>query len=438
MKIIRRNKQEMSLKVENLENNMVKLTIEVSVEEFEKALDKAYHKNKNKIAIQGFRKGKAPRSVIEKMYGEGMFFEDAANEVIPGAYELAAEESGLDIVSRPEIDVEQIEKGKNFIFTATVAVKPEVTLGEYKGVEVEKEDIFVTEEEIDAKIDQEREQNSRLITIDDRPVEDGDITTIDFEGFQDGEPFEGGEAEDFELTIGSKSFIDTFEEQLIGKSIDEDVEVNVTFPEDYQAEELAGKAAMFKVKVKQIKVKELPELDDDFAQDVSEFDTLDEYKNSVKESIQEEKEKQATTEKENKVVDKVVENASMELPEAMIIAQMEQIHQDFAQRIQSQGLSMEQYFQFSGMDEKAFADSLRPQAVKNIEIRLVLEEIVKAEEITISEDEFNEELERMSSMYNMEIDKVREIIGEREEEQIKLDMSVQKAVDLLVEEAKEV
>ena len=428
----------MSLQVEKLEKNMAKLTIEASAEEFENALQKAYLKNKGKMNIQGFRKGKAPRMIIEKMYGPSIFYEDAANEIIPEAYEKAALESGLDIVSRPDIDVVQVEKGKSFIFTAEVAVKPEVTLGKYKGIEVEKKAITVTEEEIMAQIDKEREQNSRTITVDNRPVQMNDITTIDFEGFVDGTPFEGGKGEDYSLTIGSHSFIDTFEEQLVGKTVGEEVEVNVTFPEEYQAKELAGKPALFKVKIKEIKVKELPELDDDFAQDVSEFNTLDEYKENIKATIKEGKEKELKTEKENEIVDKIIEGAVMDIPEPMIEAQVNQMAEDFAQRIKYQGLSIEQYFQFTGMDAKKFMESLKPQAVKRIQSRLVLEAVAKAENIEVSEEELEKELTEMASRYQMEVDKLKELVGEKEKEQIKADIAVQKAVDFVAEQAQEI
>ncbi len=428
----------MSLQVEKLEKNMAKLTIEASAEDFEKALQKAYQKNKGKLNVQGFRKGKAPRAIIEKMYGVSVFYEDAANELIPEAYEKAVDESGLDIVSRPEIDIVQVEKGQTFIFTAEVAVKPEVTLGDYKGIEVEKKEATVTEEEILEKINKEREQNSRTITVEDRAVMDGDITVIDFEGFVDGVPFEGGKGEDYSLTIGSHSFIDTFEEQLIGKEIGAEVDVNVTFPEQYQAAELAGKPALFKVVVKEIKVKELPELDDDFAQDVSEFDTLDEYKESIKATIKEGKEKELKIAKENEIVDKIIENATMDIPEPMIKVQVNQMADDFAQRIQYQGLNIEQYFQFTGMDANKFLESLHPQAVKRIQSRLVLEAIAKLENIEVSEEELEKELTDMATMYQMEADKLKELIGEKEKEQIKADLAVQKAVDFVVAQSKEV
>lgn len=427
----------MSLQVEKLEKNMAKLTIEASAEEFEKALEQAYAKNKGKINVQGFRKGKAPRAIIEKMYGASIFYEDAANIIIPDAYEKAAEECDLDIVSRPEIDVIQIEKGQPFIFTAEVAVKPEVTLGQYKGIEVEKTDIQVTDEEINAELDKVREQNSRTISVDDRPVADKDITTIDFEGFVDGVPFEGGKAQDYSLTIGSHSFIDTFEDQLIGKNIGEEVEVNVTFPEEYHAKELAGKPALFKVTVKEIKVKELPELDDDFAQDVSEFDSLDEYKADIKKSIQERKEKEAQRAKEDTVVDKIIENATMDIPDAMINTQIKQMTDEFAQRMQSQGLSLEQYFQFTGLNAAKLADQMKPQAIKRIQSRLVLEAIVKAENITVPEEEVEKEFETMAATYKMEVDKIKELIGAKEKELIIMDMAVQKAVDFAVDAAVE-
>ena len=427
----------MSVQVETLEKSMAKLTIEVSAEEFETALDKAYKKNKNKISLPGFRKGKAPRAMIEKMYGTGVFYEDAANDLIPNAYESAAKESELEIVAQPSIDVTQIEKGKPFIFTATVAVKPEVTLGEYKGIEVEKKTAEVTDEELQAEIDKVRESNSRMITVDDRAVQDGDITTIDFEGFVDGEPFEGGKGEDYPLTIGSHSFIDNFEEQLIGKNIGEETEVNVTFPEQYQAEELQGKPAVFKVTIKEIKVKELPELDDDFAQDVSEFDTVDEYKEDLRKKLLENKEAALKREKEEDVVGKIIENATMEIPDPMVDTQVRQMVQEFSQRIQSQGLSLQQYMQFTGMTPESLTNELQPQALKRIQSRLVLEAVAAAENIETSDEDLEKELEKMAEMYQMEADKLKELVGEEEKKQIALDLAVQKAVELVVDAAVE-
>lgn len=427
----------MSVQVETLEKSMAKLTIEVSAEEFETALDKAYKKNKNKISLPGFRKGKAPRAMIEKMYGTGVFYEDAANDLIPGAYESAAKESELEIVAQPSIDVTQIEKGKPFIFTATVAVKPEVTLGDYKGIEVEKKTAEVTDEELQAEIDKVRESNSRMITVEDRAVQDGDITTIDFEGFVDGEPFEGGKGENYPLTIGSHSFIDNFEEQLIGKNIGEETEVNVTFPEQYQAEELQGKPAVFKVTIKEIKVKELPELDDDFAQDVSEFDTVDEYKEDLKKKLLENKEAALKREKEEDVVGKIIENATMEIPDPMVDTQVRQMVQEFSQRIQSQGLSLQQYMQFTGMTLESLTNELQPQALKRIQSRLVLEAVVAAENIETSDEDLEKELEKMAEMYQMEADKLKELVGEEEKKQIALDLAVQKAVELVVDAAVE-
>lgn len=427
----------MSFEVETLEKSMAKLTITVSAEDFEKAIEKAYQKNKNKISVQGFRKGKAPRAIIEKMYGAGVFYEDAANEIMPDAYEQAAKESGLDIVSRPEIDVVQIEKGKEFIFTAEVAVKPEVTLGQYREIEVEKQEVSVSEDEVNAELDKAREQNARIFNVEDRPVADGDTTIIDFEGFVDGVAFDGGKGEDYNLVIGSHSFIDTFEEQLIGKNIGEETEVHVTFPAEYHAAELAGKPAMFKVTVKEIKAKELPALDDDFAQDVSEFDTLEEYKNSIRTSIEEKKSKTAKGVKEDAVIEKIIENAQMDIPQPMIETQTRQMAEEFAQRIQMQGLNIQQYFQFTGMDANKFMENLKPQAEKRIQSRLVLEAIVKAENITVSDEEVEKEFESMATAYQMEVEKVKELIGEAEREQLVMDLAVQKAVDLVRDAAVE-
>ena len=371
----------MSVQVEKLEKSMAKLTITVEAAKFDAAVDSAYQKNKGKIALPGFRKGKAPRAMIEKMYGTGVFFEDAANELIPEAYETAAKESELEIVAQPEIEVTQMDKGTDFIFTATVAIKPEVTLGDYKGIEVEKKEAEVSEEEITAEIDKAREANSRLITIEDRATEDGDTVIIDFDGYVDGKQFEGGYAEDYTLVLGSHSFIDNFEDQLVGKNLGEDVEVNVTFPEEYHVDELKGKPALFKVKIKEIQKKELPELDDDFAQDVSDFDTLDEYKADVEKKILENKENQIKREQEDQIIEKIIENAQMEIPQQMIAAQTRQMTQEFAQRLQSQGLSLEQYMQFTGLTPQKMMEDLEPQALKRIQSRLVLEAVVAAENI---------------------------------------------------------
>lgn len=427
----------MSVQVEKLEKSMAKLTIEVSAEKFEDSVNKAYQKNKGKITLPGFRKGKAPRAMIEKMYGPAVFYEDAANDVIPDAYEEAAKESGLEIVAQPSIDVVQIEAGKPFIFSATVAVKPEVTLGDYKGIEIEKKDAEVTDEELDAEIDRVRESNARMLTVDDRAVQDGDITTIDFDGYVDGEPFEGGKGTDYPLTIGSHSFIDNFEEQLIGKNIGEETEVHVTFPDQYQAEELQGKPAVFKVTVKEIKVKELPELDDDFAQDVSDFDTMEEYKEDLKKKLLENKEADIKRQKEEEVVAKIAENAQMDIPEPMVDAQVRQMTQEFAQRIQSQGLSMQQYMQFTGMTPDKMAEELRPQALQRIQSRLVLEAVVAAENIEATEEEIEKDMENMAAMYQMELDKLKDLVREEEKKQIALDLAVQKAADFVVDAAVE-
>lgn len=426
----------MSLQVENLEKNMAKMTVEVPAEKFEAAIKTAYNKNKNRFTIPGFRKGKAPLSMVEKMYGVEVFYEEAINTCLEESYPAATDESGLEIVSRPEIDVVQVEKGKDLIYTATVAVKPEVTLGEYKGVEVEKADAEVTDEDVEKELKKVQDQNSRLLTIEDRPVADGDETVIDFEGFVDGAAFDGGKGEDYPLTIGSHSFIDTFEEQLIGKNIGEECEVNVTFPTEYHAENLAGKPATFKVTVKEIKVKELPELNDEFASEVSEFETLDEYKADLKAKLAESKQKAAAAENENRVVAKVVENASMEIPQAMIDSQAENMVNDYGRRMQSQGLSLQQYMQYTGMTIENLKDQMKPQAEKNIRTRLVLEAVAKAENIEVSEEAVDAELQKMADAYKMELDKLKSYMGENEKKQMKEDLAVQEAVDFLVAEAK--
>lgn len=425
----------MSLQVEKLEKNMAKLTIEVSAEEFDAAIQKAYLKNRSKMSIPGFRKGKAPRQVIEKMYGVGIFYEDAANEIIPEAYEKEVKDCDLEIVSQPGIDVVQIEKGKPFIFTAEVAVKPEVELGEYKGIKVEKKEITVTDEEVADEIEKARKQNAREITVEDRPAALQDIVNIDFEGFMDGVAFDGGKGAGFDLTLGSHSFIDTFEDQIVGKNVGDEFDVNVTFPEDYQAADLAGKPAVFKVKVNKITANELPELNDEFAQDVSEFDTLDEYKEDVKKNLTTAKENRAKAEKEDKVIEAIIEGAKMDIPQPMIDTQVRQMANEFAQRLQAQGLSVDQYMKFTGMDSAKFIETLKPQALKRIQSRLVLEAIAKAENIVASQEEIDEQMEKMAKAYNMEVEKVKELIGEEEKKQMGADIAVQKAVDLVTEAA---
>lgn len=432
-----RRKPKMSLQVEKLEKNMAKLTIEASAEELGKAIEQAYAKNKSKISVPGFRKGKVPLAMVEKMYGVGIFYEEAANQLISEKYPEAAEESGLEIVSRPQIDVVQIEKGQSFIFTATVAVKPEVELGEYKGIEVDKKELEATEEEINEELDKVRNQNARTVTVEDRAVENDDITVIDFEGFCDGVAFQGGKGENQELVIGSGAFIPGFEEQLIGMKAGEEREINVKFPEEYHAADLAGKDAMFKVKVNEIKVKELPEADDEFAQDVSDFDTLAEYKEDIKKKVEERKARNAKTEKENEIIDKIIENAKMEIPDAMIDTQVRQMADDFARRIQQQGLSVEQYFQFTGLTADKMFEQMRPNAVKHIQTRLVLEAVAEKENIPVSEEEIDKEIEKMAVSYQMEVDKLKEFMGDKEKEQVKKDIAVQKAIDLVVEAAVE-
>lgn len=425
----------MSLQVEKLENNMAKLTIEVSAEEFDKAVDGAYNRQKNKISIPGFRKGKAPRKMIEQMYGREVFYEDAANALIPDAYDNALEECTEDIVSSPKIEVTQIQSGKPFIFTAEVALKPEVTLGKYKGIKVDKADLDVTEEEINAEIDRNRDTNSRTITVEDRAVKDGDMTVIDFEGFVDGVAFEGGKGSDYPLTIGSGAFIPGFEEQLVGAEIGKETEVNVTFPEDYQADELAGKAAVFKCTVKEIKEKELPTLEET-AEDLG-FDSVDAYKEDVKKKITDRKTEAAKNAKEEAVVDAIIEDAKMDIPDAMLETQQRQMIDEFAQRIQSQGLSMEQYMQFTGLTQSALIDQVKPQALKRIQSRLVLEAVAKAEGIEAAEEDFEEEAKTMGEVYQLDADKVKEMLGEKGKKQVMEDICIKKAVDFVVENAKE-
>ncbi len=428
----------MSLQVEKLEKNMAKLTIEVSAEELEKALQKAYNKQKGKFNIPGFRKGKVTRQVIEKMFGPEVFYNDAADELLPTAYEKAYDESGLEIVSAPTIDIVQLEKGKPFIFTAEVALKPEVTLGEYKGLTVDKTEVEVAEEEVEEKLAEEQNKNARIVSVEDRAVQDGDDIILDFEGFVDGVAFEGGKGENHQLKIGSGSFIPGFEEQLIGAEIETDVEVNVTFPEEYHAKDLAGKPAVFKCKVHEIKAKELPDLDDDFAAEVSEFDTLEEYREDLRTKLFAKKADDAKRAKEDQAVEKAVANASMEIPEAMIDTQAKQLVEEFESNMQQRGLTMEQYFQFTGMTEEKMLEEVRPQAVRRIETRLVLEAVVKAENIEISDEQFEAEIAKMAEVYKMEAEQLKNYMGEAGMKQIKKDMAVQEAVTLIAESAEEV
>ena len=427
----------MSLQVEKLEKNMAKLTVEVPAEEVEAALQNAYLKNRKQISVPGFRKGKVPRQMIEKMYGPEVFYDDAANALIQKAYPQAADECELEIVSRPAVEIVQLEKGKPFIFTAEVAVKPEVTLGQYKGIEVEKADTTATDEEVAAELDKEREANSRTITVEDRAVQDGDMTVIDFEGFVDGEAFEGGKGTDYPLTIGSGAFIPGFEEKLVGAEIGKEVEVDVTFPEEYHAKELAGKPAVFKCTVKEIKVKELPELDDDFAQDVSDFDTLEEYKADVRKKVEEKKAADAKAKKEDAVIEKIIEGATMEIPDAMVETQAERMVDEFAQRLQMQGLTMEQYLQFTGGNVQALVEQSKPQALKRIQSRLVLEAVVAAENLTASDEELDAELGRMAEQYKMEVEKLKEMFAEEDLKSVREDLAIQKAVELVTDAAVE-
>lgn len=427
----------MSVQVETLEKNMAKLTIELSVDKLEEALQQAYLQQKNKIRLPGFRKGKVPRNMVEKMFGPEIFFEDAANQLIRENYGDAAEESGVDIVSRPTIDIVQMEKGKPFIFTAEVAVRPEVTLGKYKGVTVTKIDTSVSEEEIDEAVEAERNNNARSVTVEDRIIANGDTAVIDYEGFVDGEPFEGGKGENHALEIGSHSFIDTFEDQLVGRKSGEEVDVNVTFPEEYHAEELAGKPAVFKVKIHEVRVKELPELDDEFAQDVSEFDTLAEYREDVKKQIGERKEAEARQTKEEEAIKKIVDKSSMEIPDAMLETHIESMIEDFAQRITQQGLSFEQYMQFSGLTMDKLKDQIKPDALNRIKSSLVLEQIVAEENIEASEEDLNAEIDKMAEAYRMTADKIKEMMGDAEKKSMKKDIAMQKAVEFVMDNVKE-
>lgn len=427
----------MSLTVENLEKNMAKLTITVPADEFAEAMKQSYNKQKNKISVPGFRKGKVPQAYLEKVYGPQLFYEDAANTCMENSYPGALDECGLDVVSRPEVDVVQMEKGKDFIYSATVAVKPEVTLGTYKGVEIDKVDVEVTDEDVAAELLNIQKQNARNIPVEDRAAKLEDEVTLDFEGFIDGEPFEGGKGENYQLTLGSHSFIDTFEDQIVGKNVGEEFDVNVTFPEDYQAADLAGKPAVFKCKLNGIKETELPELDDEFASEVSEFDTLDEYKEDIKATLQVRKEKEAKNQKEGLVIDKIIENSEMDIPEPMVETTKEQMLNEFAQQISYQGLSIDQYFQFTGMTREKFLETATPEAERRIKSRLVLEAIAKAEDIQVSDDEMNEELQKMADTYQMDLEQLKDLVGDSERDAIKQDIAVQKAVDLVTESAVE-
>ena len=428
----------MSYEVENLEHSMAKITIEVSADVFEAAVVKAYNKNKNRISLPGFRKGKAPRKLIEKQYGSNIFYEDAAEIAVPEAYREAAKECGLDIVSRPEIDIVEIESGKPFIFTATVAVKPEAKLGQYKGIEVDKQEVKILAADVNAEIDRVREQNSRIMTVDDREIEMNDIAVIDYEGFLDGVPFEGGKGEDYSLTIGSHTFIDTFEDQLIGKKPGDEVDVNVTFPEEYHSEELKGKPVTFKVVIKEVKVKELPEADDEFASEVSEFETMKEYKASVKKMLTDRRKAQVNAEKENQALEKVMELAEVEMPGPMVEEQVSQMINEFASRLGQQGLSIDQYMQMTGMQPQILMDQMRPEAEKRIKSRLVLEAVAKAENITATEEDIDEQLKKMAEMYHMDVEKLKESMGEEDKKQVAEDVMVEKAAEFLVKESVEV
>lgn len=425
----------MAVKNEQIEKNLVKLTFEVSAEDFDKAINQVYKKNVKKFNVPGYRKGNAPRKIIEKYYTEAVFYDEAINSVLPQAYDEALKESGVESVARPEIDVEEIKKGEPVVFTALVTTKPEVKLGDYKGIEVEKIDHTVTDEDVDKDIEATQKKNARLITVDDRAIENGDIAVIDFEGFVDDVAFEGGKGEDYELEIGSGTFIPGFEEQLVGAETDADVDVKVTFPEEYHAENLAGKDAVFKVKVKEIKKRELPELDDDFASEVSEFDTMDEFRADVRKKLEEAAENKAKVETENAVIDKVIENAEFDLPDAMVETQIDNSVRDFAQRLSYQGMNLDMYMQYTGMTMDALRAQFAEQAKKQLSGSLVLEAIQKAEGIEAGPEEVELELVDMSKKYNMELDKLKELLGDAEKESIKKDLEIQKTITMIVNNA---
>ncbi len=426
----------MAVKSEQVEKNLIKLTFEVSTEDFGKAMAASYAKNAKKYSVPGFRKGKVPRAVIEKYYTEAVFYDDAINEVLPTAYEAALKEAGIEPAARPEIDVEEIKKGEPVIFTALVTTKPEVELGTYEGIKVKKVEHNVCDEDVDAEIAKVQARNARLVPVEDRETQNGDITTIDFEGFVDGVAFDGGKGENYELELGSNSFIPGFEDQLIGKNAGDEVDVNVTFPEEYHEASLAGKPALFKVKIHEVKVKELPELDDDFASEVSEVETMEEYKKSVRENLEKQAEEKVKTETENAVIDAVVEVCKVDIPDAMINDQTDRMVGDFAQRLQYQGLDMNSYLKYTGSTVEAMKESLKPQAEKQLKTTLVLEAVAKAEGIDVTDEEVNDKIAEMAKQYNMEADKLKELMGDADIANLKEELSMNKAIDMLVNKAK--
>ena len=426
----------MEFKVEKKEKNMAVITVTVPNDEFRKAVKETYNKDKGKFQLPGFRKGHAPQYMIEKIYGEGVFFEGAVNACINKTWPEASKESGLEIVSRPEIDVTEVGGGKDLVYTGTVAVRPEVVLGEYKGIEVQKADMEVTEADIDEAIGKEQDKNSRLVTVEDRAAENGDTVKINFDGSMDGVAFEGGKGENYPLVLGTGNFIEGFEEQIVGHRTGDAFEVNVTFPENYHAKDLAGKPAVFKCELLEIQRKEFPEVNDEFASEVSEFDTLEEYKADLRKKLEDAKMKSAAAQNENNVIAKVCENAQIDIPAPMIEMQTEQMIDDYARRMQSQGLPLDQYMQYTGMTMDKLKDQFRPQAERNLKTRLVLEEVAKAENIQVSEEAVDAEIKKMAEAYKIEPEKMKEYLGDAEKENITMDLKVQEAVDFLVAEAK--
>ncbi len=425
----------MAVQVEKKEKNMAVITVTVPAEDFAKAMKETYNREKGRYSLPGFRKGHAPQKMIEQFYGKGVFFEGAVNSCINKTYADAAKESGLDIVSRPEIDVTQVEAGKDLIYTATVAVKPDVTLGEYKGIEVQKADMTVTDQDVEDAVKRELEKDSRLVMVTDRAAQDGDTVKIDFDGSVDGVAFDGGKGENYPLQLGSGSFIPGFEEQIVGHSAGDAFDVEVTFPEDYHAKELAGKAAVFKTVLHEIQTREVPELNDAYADDKG-FDSAEAFREDVKQKLADAKAKSAAAANENAVIGKVVENAQIELPEPMIETQVEQMIDDYARRMQSQGLQLDQYMEYTGMTMDKLKEQFHPQAVRNLKTRLTLEKVVEAENIEVSEDAIDAEIKRMAEQYKVDFEKMKEFMTEDDKKNISMDLKIQEAVDFLVAEAK--
>jgi len=426
----------MNVKVEKKDKNIVELEIEVEAEKFEEGLQRSYQKNVRKFNVPGFRKGKAPRNIVERYYGKEVLYEDAINIVCSEAYDEAIKENDIHPVDMPSIEIKEVGEGKNLLFTASVTVLPEVELGQYKGIEIEKPDVNVTDEEVEAEIKKVAEKNARIMSVEDRGIQKGDLAQIDFEGFIDGEPFEGGKASDYILEIGSGTFIEGFEDQLIGGRPGDDIDVNVTFPEDYGKKELAGKQALFKVIVNDVKVKELPAIDDEFAKDVSEFDTLEEYKADIRKKLEDNKEHMAKHKIEDDVVNKVAENATVDIPKVMIDTQVERLVRSFDARLRYQGMDLDKYITIMGMDYNTFREQLRPEAEKEVRTQLVLEKIRQVENINASDEEVEEEIKSMAENMKQEVDDFKKHLKDDDIEYIKTNIEIRKVIKLLVDNAK--